>query len=233
MPPRGDRVLLGAIVAEKISEFIRTRELVDGDALPSEGALADEHGVSQRVVRDALRLLSQQGVIRTQQGKRAVVSDLRPVAVYGYFKLVAASDMVAIGELIELRQALETKAAGLAAARMNPDTIERLRKILDEIEACGDDRPRRVALDFTLHGEIVRASGNRFFRAIYDALADALTSERARGAAVTESAGGDHEESDAEHRAIVHALSSGDGVFAEKAMSAHLDAVERRFKGGE
>jgi GntR family transcriptional repressor for pyruvate dehydrogenase complex len=116
---------------------------------------------------------------------------------------------------------------------MNRESIDRLRTILDEIEACGDDRDRRVALDFTLHAEIVRASGNRFFRAVYDALGDALASERARGAAMTESAGGDHEESDAEHRAIVHALSSGDSVFAERAMSAHLDAVERRFRGRE
>ncbi|MFC7716086.1 FadR/GntR family transcriptional regulator [Nonomuraea recticatena] len=115
-----DREPLGTRVAALITEHIGRHGLADGDELPSEAKLAEEYGVSQRIVRDALRALSQQGVIRTRQGKRAVVSELRPVAVHSYFKLAMEADGSAIDELIELRLALETKAAGLAATRISP-----------------------------------------------------------------------------------------------------------------
>lgn len=225
-----DRVLLGAQVAEGITDYIRREGLSAGDPLPSEAVLAGEYKVSQRVVRDALRLLGQQGVLRTQQGKRAVVSDLRPVAVHGYFKLVTGMDKHAIGELLELRQALETKAAGLAASRIDSRRLAELDDILRKTTECGDDLAARVDLDLAFHQMIVDTSENRFFTAIHEALAEVLASERRRGAALTESAGGHHEESDAEHRTIMYALSSADPLLAEQAMRTHLERVARRYE---
>jgi GntR family transcriptional repressor for pyruvate dehydrogenase complex len=225
---RRNRVLLGSQVAVEIADHIRTEGLDPGTPLPSEAALADAYDVSQRVIRDALRQLSQQGVIETQQGKRAVVSELRPVAVQGYFKLAVDADSDAVGELFELRQALETKAAGMAAKRISSDEVDALRELLAESDGAAIDR--RVELDLRFHSQIVRAAGNRFFVAIHDALAEVLAAERRRGQELTESAGRDHAESNTEHRAIVRSLSAGSAAAAEKAMDAHLERTRRQFE---
>lgn len=118
----------------------------------------------------------------------------------------------------------------MAATRINESRLAELEEILGKTTACGDDLAARVELDLAFHQMIVRASENRFFTAIHEALGDALASERRRGAALTESAVGHHEESDAEHRAIMYALSSADLMLAEQAMRTHLERVARRYE---
>lgn len=228
--PRRGRVRLGTQIADQIRQYIKSHDLADGDPLPSEATLADEYDVSQRVVRDALRELSQQGVIRTQQGKRAVVSDLQPVAIHGYFRLVTDADSAAIEELIELRLALETKAAGLAAERITKQEIAAIESLLADTEGV-TDRSKRVDLDLAFHAAIVRAGNNRFFRAVIDALVDVLAAERSRGVQLTESSGDNHADSDSEHRALLTALANRDAALSEQLMRAHLERVQRTFRG--
>lgn len=226
---RGDRQLLGVQIAEDLTRHIRREGLLDGDPLPSEAVLAEQYGVSQRVVRDALRFLSHQGLLRTQQGKRAVVSDPQPVAVHAYFKLLTAIDDRAIGDLLELRQALETKAAGLAATRIGAAEVTELEKLMADTSECGEDLDRRVSLDLAFHRAIVRVAQNRFIIAIHQALGEVLATERQHGANLAQFAQTQHEESDAEHRAIVYSLRSADPMLAEQAMRTHLEHVVRRF----
>lgn len=225
---RTDRDLLGVQLAQDLVASIRRRGLQVGDPIPSEATLAEEYGVSQRVVRDALRALSQQGAIETRQGKRAVVSELRPVAVQGYFELAIGADEGAVDELVALRQVLETKAAGLAASRLTPDDLDHLDQLLATMESP-DDPDHRVASDLEFHGVVVRASGNRFFDAILTSLADVLAADRRRGWDLLESQGAGHTEADEEHRAIVAALRSGSAERAEAAMAHHLEQVRTRL----
>jgi GntR family transcriptional regulator, transcriptional repressor for pyruvate dehydrogenase complex len=230
--PRG-RALLGTRVAGLITEHIRKLGLAEGDELPSEASLAQEYGVSQRVVRDAFRALSQQGVIRTRQGKRAVVSELRPVAVHSYFRLAMEADGSAIDELVEMRLALETKAAGLAATRITDRELEALRGLLAEADQAGADLPRRVELDLAFHLGIVKAARNRFFTAVLEALSDVLATEREKGKELTEFLGETHAESDAEHQALLLGLGTRDAALAEQQMRTHLERVQRTFRGDD
>ena len=228
---RRDRGLLGTRLAELILDQIRAAELADGDPLPSERELADQYGASLRVVRDALRLLSQQGAIRTQQGRRAVVSDLRPVGVENYFRLAMGADSEAIHDFLEFRSVLETRAAGFAAARASEDELDRLAAVLDEIEAVGpQERLHRADLDVAFHLGIIRLSRNHFLNAVAEALTDVLSTERRDNLARTESAGRTHEVSDAEHRAIYQALRDHDAGQAERLMREHLDRAQRTLR---
>lgn len=226
---RRHRVLLGVQVADRIAEHIRQHQLTDGEELPSEGRLADEYGVSQRVIRDAFRSLSQQGVIKTRQGKLAVVSKLRPVGVHDYFRLAVGSDDAALGELLELRLALETKAVSLAAPRITDDELAEMERQLDET-VRSTDRGRRVKFDLAFHGAIVRAAHNRFFDAIFEALSGALMVAREHEQRMTDEAGASHVENDREHRAVLQAMKLRDGAVAERSMRAHFEAVQQRTR---
>lgn len=226
---RGDKILLGARVADEIRGMIRSDGLEDGAVLPSETTLADKFQVSQRVVRDALRVLSQQGIVRTQQGKPAMVIGRRPLAIQNYFKLALEDGLGSFDELIELRQALEVRATGRAAAAASAEEIEALRAMLTASEEA-TILERRVDADLALHSAIITLGRNRFFAAIFDSVATFLAEERRRGQEMTEGTGGDHARSHREHREIVDAIENGDPERAERAMRSHLDRVQREFE---
>ena len=225
---RRDKVPLGAQVADQVRAMIRAQGLTDGDPLPAEATLAEEFGVSQRVIRDALRVLSQQSVIRTQQGKPAVVAERRPLAIQNYFRLALEDGLGSFDEILELRQALEVRAAGRAASSASGPELEELRVKLEQAENATrlDDR---VDADLAFHFALVSIGGNRFFTAILDSLSTFLAEERRLGQELTESSGGDHRPSHSEHRAILAALEHGDAEAAERAMRTHLDRVQREF----
>lgn len=215
---------LGTQLADQIVDYIRTNGLADGDPLPSEQDLAREYGASMRVVRDALRMLSQLGVIRSQQGRRSEVANLPPVAVRQYFRLLLDRSDSGLDHLLEFRRMLEGASAALAATRITDDTLRELDTLLATIEdpARADSRSE---LDVEFHSTVARAAGNGYVTAIVEALFDALTREREQGLAATESSGGSHSTSDDEHRGILEALRARDGELAQARMSAHLDRV--------
>ncbi|WP_166352651.1 FadR/GntR family transcriptional regulator [Phytoactinopolyspora limicola] len=227
---RSDRPPLGARLSQLIIEWIREEQLTDGDPLPSEKELAEKFGASMRVVRDALRLLSQHGVIRTSQGRRAEVSELRPVAVGSYFRLMLDSHDGALRDFVEFRTVLEVTAAGLAAERASDANIDALTDVLDQLEKLGNNRiPERAELDLAFHVGIVNSTDNQFLKATMEALAEVLTTERQRNLSTTESMGMTHDESDREHREILAALRTRDSEEAERLMRSHLDRVRRNI----
>jgi GntR family transcriptional regulator, transcriptional repressor for pyruvate dehydrogenase complex len=211
-PSRPRRALLGTVVADRIKERILERALAPGTPLPSEASLAEEFDVSLRVVRDALRALTNQGIVETRQGKRAVVGTLRPVAVGEYFQFVVSSADDAIGELLDLRLALETQAARAAAKRATTEELVGIRRMFEALVAAGDDLEQRAPADVAFHRAIAEASGNRFFVGILDALADVFEDERRRGGQLP----GSHEETNAQHEALVAALEARNAELAEE-----------------
>lgn len=223
------RVPLGAQVAARIREQIASGGSVVGEPLPSESAMAQQFGVSQRVVRDALRTLHNQGVIKTQQGKRAVVSELTPVAMEDYFKFAVQADLGSNEELLELRLLLEVRVAGLAAARATDEDIATMRALLRELKDTGTDLARRVPADLALHDAIAGASRNRFFQAILEALSQAMAEERRRGGEITQAAGSTHDDTNRQHEALVEAIAARDPDRAAEAARVIVDRARQVF----
>ena len=112
-------------VTERISGMITSNRMEVGDPLPSEQALSEMFGVSKRVVREALRALTAQGVVQTSQGKRAVIGDTSPVAIEAYFRFMQRMDWESIAELYELREVIEVAATVLAARRATDEDKSR------------------------------------------------------------------------------------------------------------
>lgn len=226
LPPR--RIPFGVKIAGSIREQISAGELRAGDELPPEAELAERFGVSQRVVRDALRALNSEGIITTRQGKRAVVREFEPVAVGNYMRFLLDADASSIDELMDLRALLEGRAARLAAERATPPEVAAMRRAVQTIADGGDDLAIRVPTDLDLHDLIARASGNRFVHGMLAAMAGVLAEERRRGAELTQSAGVGHRENDEQHSMLVEAIASGEAELAEK-YAVEIVSRARRF----
>ena len=227
------RVPLGALIADELARDIADRSMRHGDALPSEAELADRFKVSVRVIRDALRTLSNQGIIETSQGKRAVVSDLRPSAVEAYFKFAAANDEGAIGELFDVRIALESRAARLAAEHATPEDLDRIRQASHAMVETAGDVAAYAAADLGWHAAVVDAAHNRFLSGIHAALAEILREERTKGVRLRVRAGQSGAATTQDHAAVLAALVAHDAGGAEAAMQAHLERARRVFSALE
>lgn len=148
-------------VARRIMLAIGEQSLQPGDVLPSEGRLAERHGVSRGVVRESLRILQASGVVRVTNGQRAVV---RPVTselfrVYLHWSLTTGA--VSALDALELRRSIEREGAALAAGRLTAEAAMELRGIVAEMRRSLDHLDRYVELDFNLHTAIASASGNK------------------------------------------------------------------------
>ncbi|WP_328535345.1 FadR/GntR family transcriptional regulator [Streptomyces sp. NBC_00344] len=209
--------------ARGLRAMIAGGELVAGQQLLPEPELCARLGVSRGSLREAVRSLAALGMLESRHGSGTYVSALHPAQMLGGFSAVV--DVLPLDGLLELfdvRRALESHAASLAAARADASVVERLRALHDRlVEAQQEDELH--ALDREFHATICRASGNEALAALTEVLRS-----RGRHYSVydTEQAAAVRRASDLGHEAVIHALSVRDPAAAAAAISAHLSQTE-------
>ncbi len=113
-------------LADALLLSIRDGNLPKGQRLPTEAALVARFGVSRTVVREALSRLKTIGLIESRQGSGTFVAQI-PSPDLAQLVLSPDGSMNAVIQLVEVRRALETESAGLAAARRSPKTLKNIK----------------------------------------------------------------------------------------------------------
>lgn len=190
----------------QLREEILNWRLLPGTPL-SETELADRLGVSRTPLRAALARLALEGLVDTSRGRTGVVSEV---------------SVESITELFELREALETQAARLAARRRSPQVFDDLARRFGEVRrmSSADDIDAYYLLVREFDDALDVALGNQAFRGALDGVR--LHLARARRIAT------DNPErlvrSAEEHRLICGAIRDGDAALAASATTVHLSA---------
>ena len=115
-------------VAEAIKDWVVEQGLVAGDRLPGEAELIDRFGMAKGTIREAMRVLEAQGLIKTRTGPGGgsfvhEVSRQRAKALLGnyfYFKDLTIDD------IYQLRLILEPELASSLAGRLSDDVLTQL-----------------------------------------------------------------------------------------------------------
>ncbi len=149
------------VVSNAIEQQIMQGVIKAGDVLPSETALAEQLGVNRSTVREGIRLLEQNGLVRRQGGKKLFASVPRYHETAAHVSRAMVLHEVTFQELWETIMALEPVAAELAAERATEaevaaldDNLERTRRSLANSESLTE-------LDIEFHHLIAKASHNR------------------------------------------------------------------------
>jgi DNA-binding FadR family transcriptional regulator len=207
----------------------RVRRAQPGLRLPTEAAVMAEFGVSRTVVREALSRLQAEGLVQTRHGVGTFVATSPPPAGFRVApeRLATLRDVVA---LLELRIAVETEAAGLAAQRRTEVGLRALRRALAQFDAALAAGQDAVSADFALHHEIAKATGNAHFAELLASLGEgAIPRARLGGAGTPQEHAAYLRRVHAEHLAIVEAIAARDADAARAAMRVHLvNSRERR-----
>jgi DNA-binding GntR family transcriptional regulator len=203
-PRRRERRVLREEIRDQLIDDILNGRLAPGDRI-IEARVAEEFGVSQAPVREALRDLDVLGFVESSPFRGAVVRQ------------------ISVEELLQLypvRAVLEGLAAREAAMRIRPAALRKLQKLLEtmrSVAAEGDER-RAVQTDFAFHLTIVEASENRLLQQIWDRMRLATTTF------LTVSKSHHSLSEIAErHAAVLDALRAHDPSAAERAMRRHIE----------
>jgi GntR family transcriptional repressor for pyruvate dehydrogenase complex len=213
---------------EQVAETLRGRvvagELEPGQRLPAETALAAEYGVSRATVREALRLLAAQNLVRTAKGATGGSYVTLPSADHlseslrSGLGLLAETKDVSLEELLEARELLEVPAARLAASRRREEDLERLRAAIPgEPLRLGTEEQFVYNRDF--HSIVIEASCNTLLLIAAQPVFGVLQTRLARATL----GGRFHRAINDHHRAIATAIDAGDAEGAAGEMLAHLE----------
>jgi GntR family transcriptional regulator, transcriptional repressor for pyruvate dehydrogenase complex len=216
---------LAALLAEQVS----AGSLAPGDRLPTEQQLAELHGVSRTVVREAVHQLKSQGLLISRQGSGVYVAPPatnKPLA----FDPEVLESIAAVAQIVEVRRALEGEIAALAAERATPPQIAAIRQAQETIEAAVEAGGDGVDQDLALHRAIAEASGNPQFGRLLGFLEQYLREAMrvTRGNEARHRAFADAVR--AEHSALVEAIAAGDAEAARRAAAGHMVQAARRLE---
>jgi DNA-binding FadR family transcriptional regulator len=197
------------------------------EQLPSETALAAELGVGRSTIREAIRLLAARGMLVTRQGVGVFVRSTAPNDSWDRL-----AEISAIADVLQVRIAIESRAAALAAERNDAGEIAAVRRALDERDRMRVAAPEVLATaDVDFHREIVKASGNAPLLALFDSIRPRIVSAMAEFLSLVAVSADDA----VDHEGIVSAIADADSERAERVTREHLlslvEAVSRGVSG--
>lgn len=157
---------LSAQIAKAIRDAIVGGQLIVDERLPSEAELAEQFEVSRATVREALKRLAAQSLIRTQRGAfgGAFVNRLSFEESYGQ-QITTSTLLISMNEVsfetaCEARYTLERACAPLAATRRTPDHLATMRAEIVRQGQPGLTDESFCASDVAFHRALVDAAGN-------------------------------------------------------------------------
>jgi GntR family transcriptional repressor for pyruvate dehydrogenase complex len=146
-------------IGRRIAAGIAAGRTPPGTRLPTEQELMASMGVSRTVIREAIATLRAEGLIATRQGIGSFVAE-RPAQTLFRIEPGQTETLAEALHIMELRTAVETEAAGLAAERATRAQRRAIRLALTAIDAAIERGETAVAEDFALHAAITDATEN-------------------------------------------------------------------------
>ncbi len=189
-------------VAELLRQRIFNRELLPGSWI-DELKLAEEYGISRTPLREALKVLATEGLVTMKVRRGAYVTE------------VNEKDLTDVYHLLSL---LESDAAGVVAAQASASQLKELQDLHDELEKAISNRERFFEINEAFHMRLLEIADNRWRDQMVADLRKVMKLNRHNSLLKS----GRIEESLAEHRAIMQALSLHDADAAAQRMREHF-----------
>lgn len=215
------RVSLSDEIADRLISSILAGRFKFGERLPPERDLAKYLDVGRPAVREALRTLSVIGLVEVRPGEGAFVVNRHSDFVAKAFSWTILLDARTVEEIVEVRTAIESELARLAADRASTDDLDMLRQLVETMERSKGRSEEFSAADVGFHLGLARVAGNvaleRLLWAIQSLLKEWIQAALARPHTF--------ETAQLQHRDVMAAIEKGDGNAAGEAMRAHIEAM--------
>lgn len=203
---------LASLVLRELERRILGGELACGSKL-NEADLAGELGISRGPIREAFRALEQSGLVTTEKNRGVFV---RQVSI------------AEANEIYEVRAALEGMIGRLAARRITPAQVAKIRTVVKKMHDVSKTRDAAAyyPLNVAFHELLAEAAGNRTLIANYRRVVNELNLYRRE---TLERNAENIPVSTRDHEAIVDAVAKGDEALAERLLHEHVITSRERL----
>ena len=222
---------LAEVVASVLRERILDGQLGDGAELPKQDELLDEFRISRPSLREALRILENEGLLTVRRGNvGGSVVELPTAESSAYmFGLVLQSRRGTVAELAEAIHHIEPITASLCAQRIDRETtvLPVLRENIAACEAAIHDAMQFTAIARAFHEQLVEVCGNQTLILMVGALESLWSEQERQWALRAQSRGtypGENYRRDvlSAHKALVTAIAEGKAERAANLARKHL-----------
>ncbi len=195
---------LHAQAVYEIRELIISGHLKPGDRL-LENELSERFGISRTPLREALKILENEGLVNLRKNRGAVVSSMSPHEVAALFEFVAH---------------IERSAVELTIERMQAKHLRRLQNMHDKMIRLYEAKRRRECFqtDFEIHTFLVSLCGNPLLIETHNSLM--ARTRRGRYMALFSQSRWD--EAMEEHQQIMAAINNQQALVAGDVMRTHV-----------
>jgi DNA-binding FadR family transcriptional regulator len=227
--------LASALAAELVGRIVQG-QYRPGTAMPPEPMLCENFSVSRTVVREAVKMLQEKGMLQVRQGSGTTVT---PHETWNMLDELILSAVIAqpdglevLDDLVVTRRLLESDMANVAARCADAAVLEQLELLVNTMDTLVDDPAAYAEQDRAFHDRVMRTSGNRIARAVVRALESQVVNtarymgQPRRDLCVASNRG---------HRTIYERIAAHDPEGAADAMFTHITEawVVRRGGPGE
>ncbi len=216
-------------LAALLQERIVSSDLAPEERLPTEQQLAETHGVSRTVVREAVSRLKSMGLLVSRQGAGVFVTPRHQARALAFDPSVLDS-IAGVLQVVEVRRGLEADMAAQAAERITPAKAQTIAAALAALEACAPHGAEGVQADLDFHRSIARATDNPHFERLIGFLEqyqrDAMHVTRTNEALDS----GYQNQVQQEHRRIAESVMRGDADAARQAAREHMQNAAFRLE---
>lgn len=217
-------------IVQQIEDSILKGTLKPGDQLPAERELAQQFGVSRTAVREAVRALSEKGLVEAKSGRGTFVTSPNvstQTMRQSFDFMTRISHPEGMFHLAEVREILEPGIAELAAQRAQEANISAMKEAVEVMDRSLEDCPAFIEADLDFHLALAEAAGNPIILSLVDSIVGILREQRARTFHVE----GGPQRGQIHHKAILEAIEQRDSRRAAAAMRSHLQQVREDSRG--
>lgn len=207
-------------VMGRLREYVTATGLRSGDRLPAERDLAERLGVSRTSVRQAIVALEVQGLVDVRQGDGTYLLRNR-LDVEPFDELVSRKRR--LPDVLDARDAAETKLAALAASRRQDQDLAKMDAALAGMRVAVASGELGTAEDRRFHAAVTAAARSPLLSEFMEHIADAIAESRMESLRQP----GRPPQSLRQHERIAAAIRAGDPRRAAAAMHSHMISVGR------
>ena len=212
------------VLADKLRETILKGDIREGESLPTERELVSQTGLSRGSVREALRMLAVEGLVRPRHGRLGgnIVTLPGKESMAHFINQFVVGRRLSLRTVQESRETIEPTLARYAAERRSLADIKKLRALNDDLASAVSDRAQFAAVNIEWHNAVAAASRNDLLAAFLfsmsfgvamSTMADEYDTMEVRKAAINV------------HTRIADAIEAQNADLAFRRMEKHVSAT--------
>ena len=214
------------VLARELRERILSGELAEGTTLPAERELVKQTQMSRATVREALRILEVQNLVRVRAGRAGGAFVQRPTSksMASSVTMLIRGSKIKLADLMETREALEPFSAELAARKRTDDDLAVLDRANKDIANPDAELAAFLQANLDWHVGVAAASHNELLIGFMIALSHAIYTGTENAAFVDDDV---RAVTARAHRSITNAIRSKDADAAGRRMRRHVHSYAK------